>query len=939
MNDNPTTLPITRLLVDQAATLVLPTGERLPAEFRRESPAFSALDGQMHAPDELLTEQTPLGTALRVHAGSANLLDSALSQGQSLQGLTSGAPLALSEAVGITGPGIICWTPVQAGDILEIAIPAVDAASSIPGFKVGIFVGLCFSAYVKTDVGLTFEMANPVDPEFPRAQPQLMTPDPRHWQRGAVAVRLIKQDQCVLRLVARGSGTVYLDGLQLDPRPFVSWMIESREPMKSGWCGPWTPGGTRRAHDSLAIPLAPGALPAEGTVSAWFKPDWPTGNYPHTIFEVASDAFGLWLDGYRLIGAVGGTQVWPVTGLAWLHTMRIEQERWHHIALSWTAEGQVSLYLDGECYARRHTPPALRDDIANLPGPLCLGMPSDPQGFQELPALPSRLDGLLADFRIYHGRLDDKDIAALALAGFSILNAGAWAAPEHFSWLVPEKPELQLEKPYHCWLPTGLALFPDGSIMSRAGLDPDFAPVLTDYWKGQAALLTMKKDALADPWRPVDAMVLRPLVHLPDGRWLGLSPKQKTIVSTDGKHWDEVPQTIINPPEHAVVGNRLRQVDQWFVDSRGRILGIGIMRFEAAPHAEAQTTEEKLFGAAHGPTSHIFLAEVNPDDLSQVTLLSLITEAQTPLFGAVNEENQIVETVPGEFLLVGRMYGHNVPCYQLRSADGGQTWSKLETCPFGAVWPVLAKLENGLVVCHTGRPDTVLHWTADGGRTWSPPVTVVDSREVPLQSMNIWYGATGGYGSVIPVAPDRLLEIHDVLGAYNPATRARTNQCWTSEIAVHTLDHYAAQVSERIAADQFTFTGAWEGDTRLGLDGASCWTADPHAGAVLRFTGTGITLVHPLLRHGGKLQVTIDGQPAGSLSLYAALPHFRFARTVLATNLPAGPHTLELTPDLSGTDRHAHGDGTELGGINSWLYLAHVTPRRWAGVCLVEVLK
>ncbi len=51
---------------------------------------------------------------------------------------------------------------------------------------------------------------------------------------------------------------------------------------------------------------------------------------------------------------------------------------------------------------------------------------------------------------------------------------------------------------------------------------------------------------------------------------------------------------------------------------------------------------------------------------------------------------------------------------------------------------------------------------------------MMDSREVPLQSMNIWYGATGGYGYIVPVAPDRLLETHDILGVYDPVTRKRT---------------------------------------------------------------------------------------------------------------------------------------------------------------------
>ncbi len=70
MSITSTPLPQSRLMVDRTVTLVLPNGERLPAEFHRDSLAFSALDGLMHAPHELLTEQTPLGTALRLQCRS-----------------------------------------------------------------------------------------------------------------------------------------------------------------------------------------------------------------------------------------------------------------------------------------------------------------------------------------------------------------------------------------------------------------------------------------------------------------------------------------------------------------------------------------------------------------------------------------------------------------------------------------------------------------------------------------------------------------------------------------------------------------------------------------------------------------------------------------------------------------------------------------------------
>ena len=97
--------------------------------------------------------------------------------------------------------------------------------------------------------------------------------------------------------------------------------------------------------------------------------------------------------------------------------------------------------------------------------------------------------------------------------------------------------------------------------------------------------------------------------------------------------------------------------------------------------------------------------------------------------------------------------------------------------------PRMLRLSNGLVVLITGRPETVLHWTADGGQTWSPPVSLYDSREQSLQSENIWYGPSTGYGSIMEFAPDTLWVSYDRLGAYDPETLQRTNQVHVREVS------------------------------------------------------------------------------------------------------------------------------------------------------------
>jgi hypothetical protein len=301
----------------------------------------------------------------------------------------------------------------------------------------------------------------------------------------------------------------------------------------------------------------------------------------------------------------------------------------------------------------------------------------------------------------------------------------------------------------------------------------------------------------------------------------------------------------------------------------------------------------------------------------------------------------LIEVLPGEsgrpndaehpeLLFVGRVRGHMVPCVQMRSLDGGKSWNTPELCPFGAVFPRMLRLTNGLVVLITGRPETVLHWTTDGGQTWSPPILLYDSREQSLQSENIWYGASTGYGSIMEISPDTLWVSYDRLGAYDPETMQRTNQVHVQEVSFKRLD----LESVPIPLNRFKLSGNWQS-----LEGIAVWTDDPDAKAELEFEGTGIAIRHPLLRHGGKLKATIDGQPASEANCYDPLPHHTSGRTVLASGLTNSRHHLVLKPDLSGSARHAHGDGAELGGILSWLYLAHCGPDRWSGFCGAEVLK
>ncbi|MBI2194436.1 MAG: hypothetical protein HYU36_20855 [Planctomycetes bacterium] len=881
--------------------------------------------------------ESPLGPAAAIHSGCRNLLGRALSQGNSLEGLSTRAPLSLEDGPGWSGPGIIVWRPRCRGDFLEIELPEVNPAEYLNGRGSGIFVALCLLLRTRTTVALNVEMAGRSD-RSTEATPGFVAADAASWQRLAATVRAMDTDRARARLVAFGPGIVHLDGLQYDPRTYAVWQVG--EPMRTGLWGRWTPGGTTCGPDTLWAELRPGDVGPSGSLAAWFQPDWPASDFPHVLFDSGEEALGCLFNNGRLIAAAGGSQAWMYLSGDWRAMMRFEPGRWHHAVLTWDASGEVRLYVDGECYARRRSPPALRFEPSRTPSRLFLGCPSRQPGLQGQADMPARLDGLLAAVQLLPVALDDDEAAALHLAGRSRLES---LPAERVR--VETGPDVRVaESDFYCWFPNKLARMPDGSVELFCASGPDYGLEAPRYWPRDDRR-HFRRARLEDPWeeQPAgSAIVRRQPIRLPDGRWLAsaLVPADdasasarrlwsRFVVSSDGRQWQPF-EAELDVPEHENI--TLAQVT---TDSLGRVLLLGSIRLQGVSD-RAGSLHEALFGPTRGST-HLYLAE-SRDSGRSFHLLSLVTEGRRPPFGDFCEENEIVETAPAggaagsvgpELLLVGRIRGHQTPCIQMRSLDGGLTWSALELCPFGAVFPRLLRLRNGLILLLTGRPETVVHWTADGGRHWSPPMPLFDSREQPLQSENIWYGPSTGYGSLAEVEPDRVWASYDRLGAYDPSTQKRLNQVRVRELRFRRLGEGPWSF---VPASRFRLTGDWRG-----LGEEVRWTGDADAQAELSFEGTAAALVHPLLRHGGRLGVRIDGRPASDVSCYHALPHHAAARTIVASGLGPGRHTLVLEANLSSAERHAHGDGAELSALLSWLHLAHCGARRWSGFCGLEV--
>jgi hypothetical protein len=118
-------------------------------------------------------------------------------------------------------------------------------------------------------------------------------------------------------------------------------------------------------------------------------------------------------------------------------------------------------------------------------------------------------------------------------------------------------------------------------------------------------------------------------------------------------------------------------------------------------------------------------------------------------------EADLARAANGDILCAMRSGGQpgasSSPCYLSRSADEGQTWSKPQAILKDGVWPNLCLMQNGIIVCVTGRPGNWLVFSKDDGHTWQGGFCFYQGE----------YGVTSSYNTVLEVAPDTILVIYD----------------------------------------------------------------------------------------------------------------------------------------------------------------------------------
>lgn len=110
----------------------------------------------------------------------------------------------------------------------------------------------------------------------------------------------------------------------------------------------------------------------------------------------------------------------------------------------------------------------------------------------------------------------------------------------------------------------------------------------------------------------------------------------------------------------------------------------------------------------------------------------------------------------GRMLCVMRTQGHEVYTPMMRSFSGdyGRTWSAPEQiCGYG-VLPRLLRLQNGVIVCASGKWDIFLLTSGDDGRTWSEPFVVTPND-------GQWDRGPSGYNSIFETDPNTLVVVYD----------------------------------------------------------------------------------------------------------------------------------------------------------------------------------
>lgn len=649
--------------------------------------------------------------------------------------------------------------------------------------------------------------------------------------------------------------------------------------------------------ETLTWSLPETAVPKEGTLMFWFRPQWPSLEPERTQARVLLNfsAFGpirKWsryqIAAFDLSAShIRGRHAAP-WGEFW------KPETWRQLTVSWSAGGMQRLYVDGEL-------------VASGEG----RSPRNPEriGLSMLGQAEMDLDELTLLSR----QLSQAEIEASYAAGLQAQETLRLQSPA--IRVVSGKPVEAIGQQAHGF--NKLIRFPelfredDGAVLLRS----DNRAISLHFYDARdvatpaGKLRWFRRDATGGDWQEIQSaeQVARNVYRGKAGAAMLIAEtaghKGGGVYETTLRRGKIAPDTIAAEDLTTVRFNvgiePTESQDKWLYLNRsniitkaGEILISGFIR----PKDEWKSRLVILSSADDG-RSWRKISEVWRDDRFPDRLVGGV--GSPPLFGPT--QASLLRTSPDRILCAFRTDAALLAC---DSTDDGRTWSKPWMVGPDGINPTLAQ-SGDLIALSYGRPDVNIAFSADSGKSWFGFTDLLPADRWPVEANNLVgplgfnYKPSTGHAALIPDGSNRFLIAFDTNWVSDPRHELPRASLWVTPVSI---EHFAPPKSARFVSVRESGverTGEWEGGQ---AEVPYSVTRDSAAKLRFEFDGTGIVLVHPTFFDGGSFRVTIDGNDRGTVDLRTPQTWWS-RRTLIAGDLPAGKHVIELAPEVKSKPR------------------------------------